>query len=623
MLSDTVQRRLDSIPDLSRQGKRINGLFRLMDCPLLWERAYAEIAANRGALTRGTTNDTLDGFSLERVARIAERIRTGTYRFAPVRRVHIPKANGKTRPLGVPTADDKLVQGVVKLVLERIYEPVFSHRSHGFRRGRSCHSALSQIKDTWTGVKWLVDVDVVGFFGNIDHDILLGLLRKRIDDERFVRLVAGMLKAGYVEDWTFNATYSGTPQGGVVSPILANIVLHELDEWLEARKATFDRGKRRAENRDYRRLTIGMYSRRKRVERLLGEGRKDEAHAVLAKVREMEALRSTMPSRDGFDPNYRRLVFCRYADDFLIGVIGPKAEAREIMREVAEFLRDRLHLEASAEKSKVSKASDGTVFLGYRVETVTGSRVRRTKLGRRKVRSRDPGDRIHLRVPHDRLVRFNQRKGYGDLGRLKARHRRHLIDSSPLEIVLTYNAEMRGLANYYRLAFCAKHSLRKLCFLWQTSLLKTLALKHRVSVAKVVRRLRTGDGLAVRFTADGTRRTVSVFKLTQLGTLPDLGVRVDREAKPMFSAGRSDVIDRLHARRCEYCGASDVPCEVHHARKLADMKDTPLWQQVKAARRRKRVVLCQPCHQALHAGTLAQRPWGQRPVGDMQAWRAG
>lgn len=607
MLPDTLQRRLDSIPDLSRQGKRINGLSRLMTEPFLWEQAYRQIASNKGATTPGVTDDTLDGFSFERVAAIVKRIRSGTYRFTPVRRVHIPKANGKTRPLGIPTASDKLVQGVVKLLLEQVYEPVFSYRSHGFRQDRSCHTALTSIKDYWTGVKWLVDVDVVSFFDNIDHDILLGLLRKKIDDERLIRLVAGMLKAGYMENWIFHATHSGTPQGGVVSPILANIYLHELDEFLTTMKARFDRGDRRADNPRYRNLTISIYKRRLRVERLLADGRKAEAQAVLDKIRELETERSTLPSKDGLDPNFRRLLFCRYADDFLIGVIGSKADAREVMQAVTTFLRQHLRLDASPEKSKVSKASDGTVFLGYVVRTITGSRVRRTRLGRRVVRSRDPADRVHLRVPHDRLVRFNQRKGYGDLGRLKALHRRHLIDSSTLEIVLAYNAEMRGLANYYRLAYCAKFSLRKLWFLWQTSLLKTLAFKLRLSVNQVAHRLKTGNGLAVRFKVDGKERSVAVFNLKHLDQLPDIGTSVDRLVSPHFTKARSDVLDRLRARQCEYCGATDEPCEIHHVHKLVDMKATPLWQQVAAARRRKRIVLCLPCHKALHAGALARR----------------
>lgn len=618
MLPDTVEKRLDSISDLSRQGKRINGLFRLMESPTLWEQAYIEIASNKGALTRGVTENTFDGFSFERVQNIITRIRQGDYRFTPVRRVLIPKANGKKRPLGVPTADDKLVQGVVKQLLELIYEPVFSDRSHGFRRGRSCHTALESIKDTWTGVKWLVDIDVVGFFDNIDHDILLNLLRRRIDDKRFINLIRSMLRAGYVEDWTFRPSFSGTPQGGVVSPILANIYLHELDEFLTDMKAGFDRGKRRAENPRYRNLTVSIYKRRLRIDRLLAEGNIAEAEKAKEKVRELDAERSSMPSKDGFDPNYRRLVFCRYADDFLIGVIGSKAEAREVMQKVADFLRDRLRLEVSTEKSKVSKASTGTVFLGYKVKTVIGNRRRKTKLGRRTALSRDPRDRIHLLVPRERLVRFNQAKRYGDFGRLKALHRRHLIDSSPLEIVLAYNAEMRGLANYYRLAYCAKFSLRKLWFLWETSLLKTLAFKHRCSVNKVVRRLKTENGLAVRVAANGKERRVEVFNLKHLDRLPQLGRAVDIWPEAHFTKARSDVLDRLRAQTCEYCGAEDQPCEIHHAHRLADMKGTPLWQQVAAARRRKRIVLCRPCHKALHAGTLSKRQ-----IADRQVRRAG
>ena len=609
MLPESIRRRLDSIRNLSRQGKRINGLFRLMLSPLLWEQAYAEIAPNRGALTRGVTDNTLDGFSLERVHSLISRISTGTFRFTPVRRVYIPKPDGqKLRPLGVPAADDKLVQGAVKLLLEAIYEPGFSIRSHGFRRNRSCHTALSVIQDTWTGVKWLVDVDVVGFFDNIDHGILLDLLRKRIDDERFIRLIAGMLKAGYMEDWTFHATFSGTPQGGVASPILANIYLHELDEFLAGMKARFDRGKYRQVHMPYQYLSSTICKRRHLIDQLRAEGRIAEAEAEKEQVRELQAKRSTMPAQNWFDAKFRRLLFCRYADDFLIGVIGSKADAQEIMRQVAAFLRDRLRLEASAEKSKVSKASDGTVFLGYRVCTVSGGRVKRVQFQGRHTLTRSATSRIHLVVPHDRLVRFNRRKGYGDLSRLKAIHRRYLINSSMLEIVLAYNAEMRGLANYYRLAYCAKFSLRKLHFLWQTSLLRTLSLKLRRSVNQVARHLKIGDRLAVRVKAeDGKGRLIEVFALKHLDQLPELGAAVDRLPNTMWTSGRSDVLDRLHARKCEYCGAAGVPCEVHHAHRLKDVKDAPLWQQVAAARRRKRIVLCRSCHQALHAGTLTAR----------------
>ncbi|HGY1772666.1 hypothetical protein HCH73_06105 [Citrobacter koseri] len=619
MLSDTLQRRLESIPALSKQGKRINGLSRIMTVPKLWLQAYEDIAPNRGATTRGVTSDTLDGFSLERLTKIIGQVSNGTYKFSPVRRVLIPKANGKTRPLGIPTASDKLVQSAVKLILERIYEPVFSPKSYGFRRGCSCHDALLDIKHRWTGVKWLIDIDVVSFFDNIDHRVLLALLARKIDDKRFLTLIEGMLKAGYMEDWKFNATYSGTPQGGVVSPVLANIYLHELDQYLTQKTLQFNKGERRADNLQYRHLTQRIYQRRCRAEKLRSEGREDEAQDILTSVRCLEEERSVMPSKDGMDPGYKRLMFCRYADDFLIGVIGSKDEAREIMREAAAFLSESLHLEASPEKSKISKATDGTIFLGYTVKAIMDSRIRRTKLGRRVVRSRDPAGRIHLLVPPKRLVRFNQRNGYGDLGRLKAIHRRYLVDSSLLEIVLAYNAEMRGLANYYRLAYCAKFSLRKLWFLWETSLLKTLAFKLRLSVNQVAHRLKTENGLVVRLHIHGKERAIAVFNLKHLNQLPNIGSKVDTLAVPWFTSGRSDVMDRLLAQQCEYCGATGVPCEIHHSRKLADMKDTPLWKQVAAARRRKRIVLCRSCHQALHAGTL--KPLNGN--GNRQTWRAG
>ncbi len=621
MLPESIRRRLDSIRNLSRQGKRINGLLRLMLSPLLWEQAYAEIAPNRGALTRGVTENTLDGFSLERVQSLISRISAGTYRFTPVRRVYIPKPEGKKlRPLGVPTADDKLVQGVAKLLLEAIYEPVFSHHSHGFRRNRSCHTALSVIQDTWNGVKWLVDVDVVGFFDNIDHSILLNLLRKRIDDERFIHLIARMLKAGYMEDWTFHATFSGTPQGGVVSPILANVYLHELDEFLAEMKARFDRGNQRRVYIPYQNLSNEIVNHRHLIDQLLAQGRTAEAEAEKEKVRELQAKRSTMPAKNWFDSKFRRLLFCRYADDFLIGIIGSKVDAQEIMREIAAFLRDQLKLETSAEKSKVSKASDGAVFLGYRICTMNLRRVLRVRFQGRYTYTRGYTSLIRLFVPHDRLVRFNRRRGYGDLSRLKAIHRRHLIDSSMLEIVLAYNAEMRGLANYYRLANCAKYSLRKLHLLWQTSLLKTLSFKLRRSVNQVAHHLKIEGRLAVRVKAESRKeRLVEVFALKDLDKLPELGAALDRLPNTMWTAGRSDVLVRLHARTCEYCGATGAPCEVHHAHKLKDVKDAPLWQQVAAARRRKRTVLCRSCHDALHAGTLTTREQNT----EMRARRAG
>ncbi len=200
MLSEAVCKRLEALEEVARRGKPANGLFRLMGRPELWRTAYSNIYANKGAVTRGATTSTMDGFSEERVANIIALLKEERYRMTPVRRTYIPKANGKTRPLGIPSGDDKLVQEVVRMILEHSYEPIFSDWSHGFRPERSPHTALAQIARTWTSVKWFVNVDIQGYYDNIDHDVLIGLLREKIDDKRFVRIIKSMLKAGYLED---------------------------------------------------------------------------------------------------------------------------------------------------------------------------------------------------------------------------------------------------------------------------------------------------------------------------------------------------------------------------------------------------------------------------------------
>src|SRR5437879_2416047 len=189
-----------------------------MYTPELWMVAYSNLQSNKGAMTKGVNEDTLDGFSKARGDGIIQKLRGGTYEPNPVRRTYIPKSNGNSRPLGIPSGTDKLVQEVARIILERIYEPVFSDFSHGFRPKRSCHTALSVIQNTWNGTKWICDVDITGFFDNIDHNLMVKFLEKRIDDKRFIRLLEQMLKAGYIEDWKFFGTYTGTPQGGVLTP---------------------------------------------------------------------------------------------------------------------------------------------------------------------------------------------------------------------------------------------------------------------------------------------------------------------------------------------------------------------------------------------------------------------
>ena len=315
MLSTTTIKRMDALGSISTEGKRLNGLFRLMENPILWKKAYAKIYSNKGAITKGCNNNTLDGLSEDRMLNIIELLKLKRYKFNPVRREYIPKKNGKLRPLGIPTGDDKLVQAVVKDILERIYEPIFKDTSHGFRTGKSCHTALLQVKQSWTSIKWIIEADIKGFFDNIDHDLLIQFLERKIDDHRFINLIRYMLKAGYLEDWTFHKTHSGTPQGGVISPILANIYLHELDSKVDEMIERFNEGKRRKVNPEYKQFEYQISKLRKKYDAIKTDAKPETLQGIRREVKELKAKRDGLSAGDPKDASYRRLVYCRYADD--------------------------------------------------------------------------------------------------------------------------------------------------------------------------------------------------------------------------------------------------------------------------------------------------------------------
>jgi group II intron reverse transcriptase/maturase len=325
-------------------------------------------------MTPGPSQETADGMSGEKIDQIIGLMRRERYRFAPARRVYIPKKSGKLRPLGLPSWSDKLVGEVVRLLLEAYYEPRFSGRSHGFRKGKGCHTALREIHNTWTGTTWFIEGDISDCFGSLRHEILLGILAEKIHDQRFLRLISGLLKAGFLEDWQYHETLSGCPQGGVVSPILSNIYLSKLDDFVERELIPrHTRGADRARNPAYRQEYAGLLRARRRGDR--------------AEARRLARLIRTLPALDPMDPGYRRLRYLRYADDHLLGFTGPRAEAEQIKARLAEFLRDDLGLVLSASKTLITHArSQRARFLGYDI-TVQHSSTRITN-GRRSVNGR-------------------------------------------------------------------------------------------------------------------------------------------------------------------------------------------------------------------------------------------
>jgi len=207
---------LGIIQERGKQGLPLERVYRLLFNRDLYLMAYGKVYRNDGATTPGSTSETVDGMSLQKIDTIIEALRSERYRWTPTRRVYIEKKNStKKRPLSMPTWSDKLLQEVIRLILESYYEPTFSNFSHGFRPGRGCHTALRQIDDTWHGVNWFIEGDIKACFDSLSHEILLAALAEHIHDGRFLRLVRELLQAGYLEEWRYHTTLSGAPQGGL------------------------------------------------------------------------------------------------------------------------------------------------------------------------------------------------------------------------------------------------------------------------------------------------------------------------------------------------------------------------------------------------------------------------
>ncbi len=541
-------------------------------------------------MTKGTTSETVDGMTLEKIKSIIEDLRYERYRWKPVRRVYIPKKNGKRRPLGMPPWSDKLLQEVIRLILEAYYNVQFSGHSHGFRPERGCHSALSEIKTTWTGTKWLIEGDIKGCFDNINHEKLIDILRENIQDNRFLRLIDGLLKAGYLEEWSYNCTISGTPQGGVVSPILANIYLDRLDTYVEnVLLPVYNRKEKRNENHEYRKwFDRARYLRKKGLKREAAKARKQQLK---------------LPLRDPNDSEYRRLRYVRYADDFLLGFAGPEVEAEEIKEQLRKFLQEELKLEMSQEKTLITHAHTSAArFLGYEIATQHDDTKIHPTRGRRCINGV-----IELRVPKD-VVDSNCAK-YQKHG--KPIHKAELLNESDFAIIQKYQWKYQGLVQYYALATNIRW-LNRLYWYMETSLLKTLAAKHKSTVTKMVRKYKKETETPygqMKCLEDKIEGKDGKIHRARFGGIPlrRQEKAAIRDINPnLVVIPRNEIVKRLLRDICELCGSKDH-VQIHHVRKLSDLKrkgrkEKPLWIQVMIAMRRKTLVVCGYCHWAIHTG---------------------
>ena len=546
-------------------------LYRILFNEEMFYIAYQRISANKGGMTSGSDNQTLDEMSLSRIQELIATLKDESYQPKPARRVYIPKKNGKKRPLGLPSVNDKLVQEVLRMILEPIYEGQFSYCSHGFRPNRSCHTALAQIQKSFNGVKWFVEGDIKGYFDNINHSVLINTLCERIEDERFIRLVRKFLNAGYIEDWKFQRTYSGTPQGGIISPLLANIYLDKLDKYIADYINNFDKGKNRKENKESRTIR----ARRERlINKVKTETDSNKRAELVKEYKANQAQSALIPSGNEMDENYKRLKYVRYADDFLIGVIGSKADAQKIKEDITKYLSENLALELSEEKTLITHSSKAAKFLGYEIYVMTSNATKRKANG---AMCRVFNKRLQLMIGRDTIKQKLLDEGLVEIKihngkeQWKPKSKSVLVANDDLEILDHYNNLIRGFVNYYSLAnnSCTLHSFTHIL---EYSMYKTFAHKYRSKVPEILRRYMKNGIFTVKYTVKSGRVKERTFNL----------------------------IDRLKANKCELCGAENTELEMHHINKLKNITGKSEWEKLMMARRRKTIAVCKKCHYTIH-----------------------
>lgn len=579
------------IHQLGVRREPLRRVYRLLFNQELYLLAYGKIYRNAGSLTLGVTDETADGMSLKKIDTIIALLREERYRWKPVRRVWIEKPrSNKKRPLGLPVWSDKLLQEVIRLILDAYYEPHFSESSHGFRQKRGCHTALTEIHRNWTGTTWFVEGDISGCFDSLDKSVLLSILSESIHDKRLLRLIGNLLDAGYLEEWKLHRTLSGVPQGSVLSPLLANIYLDRLDQFVEKRLLPdYNRGTRRQFNPAYNRLL-------KRAAYLKQRWRREEAKALRRQCRRL-------PSIDPADPGYRRLRYLRYADDWLLGFCGPRSEAEEIKQKISVFLRDELKLKLSEAKTLITHArTESARFLGYEVTVIHNDHL----LDRNKRRSTNGsiGFKVPTEVVREKCHRY-QRHG-------KAIHRMECTNDEVFSIIAHYQQEFRGVAEYYRMAFNLSPQLKRLKWVMERSLTKTLAVKLRCKVTEIYNRYGTVittpqgvyKGLMVKIERENKHPLVAFWGGIPLRRRMD--VKLEDSPTPVWNGLHTELVQRMLAEICEVCG-SEHEVEIHHIRALKDLKgsrdaERPSWVKTMAARKRKTLIVCKQCHLDIHIG---------------------
>ena len=576
-------------------GYRFERLYRNLFNEQMFYVAYQRIYAKQGNMTPGTDGKTIDQMNIQRIGSLIASLKNETYQPNPAKRVYIPKKNGKKRPLGIPSFEDKLVQEVIRMILEAIYEGYFEYTSHGFRPFKSCHTALSSIQKRFVGAKWFIEGDIKGFFDNIDHCVLIGILEERINDVRFIRLIRKFLKAGYMEHWQFNHTYSGTPQGGIISPILANIYLDKFDKFMDEYAMRFDKGNKRRVNPAYNRICNKRNSLKRKLN---AETDVKKREILISQIRNMRTEMQQIPYGNDMDEQYRRLKYVRYADDFLIGVIGSKSDCEVIKADLTKYMQEQLKLELSEEKTLITNAQDKAKFLGYEIYVQRSESKVKNSLGRTN-RMFNGNVRLHVstEIARNKLLAMNAMviKQVNGKEIWWAESRGFLTSLKEEDIIAQYNLEIRGFYNYYSIANNISAVGDTFGGIMKRSCIKTLAHKHNSTMRKEWKRYREGQDFVVRYMDNKGQEKCRVlynegFRRKQVNDYAEC----DHIPNTCFLP-QASLVERLKNGVCELCG-NKAPLMMHHVRTLSKLKADTEWNKLMLKKGRKTLAVCEKCN---------------------------
>ena len=576
-------------------GYRFERLYRNLFNEQMFYVAYQRIYAKQGNMTPGTDGKTIDQMSIQRIESLIASLKNETYKPNPAKRVYIPKKNGKMRPLGIPSFEDKLVQEVVRMMLEAIYEGYFEYTSHGFRPFRSCHTALSSIQKRFVGAKWFIEGDIKGFFDNINHCVLISILEERINDVRFIRLIRKFLKAGYMEHWQFNHTYSGTPQGGIISPILANIYLDKFDKFMDEYAKRFDKGSKRRVNPAYNRICNKRNSLKRKLN---AETDVEKREILISQIRNMRTEMQQLPYGNDMDEQYRRLKYVRYADDFLIGVIGSKSDCEAIKADLTKYMREQLKLELSEEKTLITNAQDKAKFLGYEIYVQRSESKMKNSLGRTN-RMFNGNVRLHVssEIARKKLLAMNAMviKQVNGKEIWWAESRGFMTSMKEEDIIARYNLEIRGFYNYYSIANNISAVGDAFGRVMKCSCIKTLAHKHNSTIRKEWKRYREGQDFVVRYKDSKGQEKCRVLYNEGVRRKPiNDFAECDHMPNTCFLP-QASLVERLKNGVCELCG-DKAPLMMHHVRNLCKLKADTEWNRLMLKKGRKTLAVCKKCN---------------------------